>query len=77
MWLLRWLTGQYLGWCQGTTHLSLATEGCAEGGILDAELIYEGSAFFPASVCLVGRCERCVEQLGTRLEGLDPSREKR
>jgi hypothetical protein len=72
LWLLRGLAGQYLA-----AQLGLATEGGTEGGIFDAELIDEGSAFFPATVCLVGRCEGCVEQLRTRLEGLDTSGMKR
>ena len=44
--------------------MSLA-EGGAEGGVLDPELVDEGSAFFPATVCFICRGEGGVEKLGS------------
>ena len=45
-------------------------EGLTKSGILDAQLIDESTALLPTPVCLVGRCEGGVQQLGTRFEGL-------
>jgi hypothetical protein len=42
--------------------VSLA-EGGAEGGVLDTELVDEGSAFFPATVCFICRGKGGVEEL--------------
>ena len=42
-------------------------------GVLDAELVDERAAFFPAPVRLVGGRERCVEELGALFELLDVS----
>jgi hypothetical protein len=48
-------------------------EGSSECGILYAQLINQGTTFFPTSVGLVGRCEGGVQELGARLESFNMS----
>jgi hypothetical protein len=45
-----------------TTHLGLAQSG-SKCCVLNAELIHEGAAFLPPSICFIGRCQCGIKKL--------------
>jgi len=60
-----WLGEMAVGICE---KLGLV-EGLTKSSVLDTQLVNQGAAFLPTPVCLIGRCEGRIQELGTRFEG--------